>query len=251
MKVYFVGAGPGAPDLLTCRAERLLRSARVCIYAGSLVSPAILDLLPREAERHDSARMTLPQIVEVVLDARRRDCDVVRLHSGDPSIYGAIAEQIAELTQHGIDYEVVPGVSSFQAAAAAVGWELTVPEVTQSIVLTRIEGRTPLPPGQTLENFAQTGATLCLFLSVHGLRQIAERLIPYYGRDCAVVVVYRASWPDQKIVRGTLGDIAARTEAEGIDRTAMVIVRPGEGNTRSRLYDPGFEHGCRAREDDA
>ncbi|GAB6167009.1 precorrin-4 C(11)-methyltransferase [Thermostilla marina] len=251
MKVYFVGAGPGSPDLLTRKAEALLRSARKCIYAGSLVSPAVLDLIPHDAERYDSAGMTLPQIVEVILDARRRNEDVVRLHSGDPAIYGAIAEQIAELNRRGIDYEVVPGVSSFQAAAAALGWELTLPEISQSIVLTRTEGRTTLPPGQTLESFAQTGATLCLFLSVHRLREHAERLIPYYGRDCPTAVVYHASWPDQKIVRGTLADIAERTAAEGIERTAMIIVRPGETNTRSRLYDPEFEHGCRTREDDA
>ena len=176
MTVFFVGAGPGDPDLLTRKAERLLRQCRVCVYTGSLVSPAIIDLLPTAAEKHDSAKLSLPQVINIILDTNARDLDVVRLHTGDPSIYSAIGEQISELERHGVDYEVVPGVSAFQAAAAALGWELTVPEIAQSIVLTRTPGRTPMPESESLERFARTGATLCLFLSAHAIGLHAQTL---------------------------------------------------------------------------
>jgi precorrin-4/cobalt-precorrin-4 C11-methyltransferase len=248
MKVFFVGAGPGDPDLLTRKAERLLRECPVCIYAGSLVSPAIVQLLRPEAEKHDSAKLSLPQVIDLILGARSRDLDVVRLHTGDPSIYSAIGEQIAELEHHGIDYEVVPGVSAFQAAAAALGWELTVPEVAQSIVLTRIPGRTPMPAAESLQRFAETGATLCLFLSAHAIEAHARTLIGYYGQDCPAAVVYHASWRDELIVRGTLADIAEKARGAGITKTALFLVRREGHGGRSRLYDPGFEHGYRKRE---
>jgi precorrin-4/cobalt-precorrin-4 C11-methyltransferase len=250
MKVFFVGAGPGDPELLTRKAERLLRTAKVCIYAGSLVSPEVIALLPATVEKHDSAALSLPRIVELILEARSRDLDVVRLHTGDPSIYGAIGEQMVELERHGIDYEVVPGVSAFQAAAAALRWELTVPEITQSIVLTRTPGRTPMPPGETLERFAAGGATLCLFLSAHTLAASARTLAVHYGAGCPAAVVYHASWPDQKMIRGTLGDIAQKTDRAGIHKTALVIVRPtgSGGATQSRLYAADFSHGYRQGE---
>jgi precorrin-4/cobalt-precorrin-4 C11-methyltransferase len=247
MKVIFVGAGPGDPELLTIKAERLLRSCKCCIYAGSLVSPGVIDLLPERAEKYDSASLSLEEIVNIFREAQAREIDVVRLHSGDPAIYGAIREQMNELDRLGIGYEVIPGVSSFQAAAAALRTELTAPEVAQTIILTRTSGRTPLPGEQELDRLARTQATLCIFLSTGQIDDVARTLVPYYGGDCPAAVVYRASWPEQKIIDGTLDDIAARTISEGIKRTAMIIV--GRALSRdipaSKLYDQGFTHGYR------
>ena len=247
MKVYFVGAGPGDPELLTVRAHRLLTESRVCIYAGSLVTPAVMELLPATSARYDSAGMSLPEIVDVCAGANRAGIDVVRLHSGDPSIYGAIREQMNELDRLGIDYEVIPGVSSFQAAAAVLKTELTVPEAAQSIVLTRAAGRTPVPPEQDLSLLARTRSTLCIFLSVGQIRDVAETLARELDGDCPAAVVYRASWPDQAVVRGTLADIARKTEEAKIGKTAMIVV--GRALSReapvSKLYDPAFSHGFR------
>jgi precorrin-4/cobalt-precorrin-4 C11-methyltransferase len=244
MKVYFVGAGPGDADLLTVRADRLLRSCRICIYAGSLISRAVLALLPPDAERHDSANLDLEEIAALFLYAQERNIDVVRLHSGDPSIYGAIREQMNELDRYGIGYEVVPGISSFQAAAAALRTELTAPEVAQTVILTRTSGRTPMPDSQELENLARTQATLCIFLSTHKVKELAVKLAKYYGEDCPAAVVYRVSWPDQKTIQGTLSDIAEKTAAAGIKKTAIVMV--GQALSReipaSKLYDPAFSH---------
>jgi precorrin-4/cobalt-precorrin-4 C11-methyltransferase len=247
MQVHFVGAGPGDPELLTRKAERLLRACRFCIYAGSLVSPDVLALLPPEAERHDSAALSLQQTTALCLSARERGLDVVRLHSGDPAIYGAIREQMDELDAAGIDYDVVPGVSSFQAAAAALRTELTAPEAAQTIILSRVGDRTPVPPEQELERLAQTRATLCLFLSVHKTESIARALAAHYGADCPAAVVYRASWPDQQIISGTLGDIAAKVKAAGIRKTALILVGRalGRGHAASKLYDARFSHGHR------
>jgi len=247
MIVHFVGAGPGDPELLTLRAERLLKGCRICVYAGSLVSPGVLALIPDTAERHDSAGMSLDQVVAVYRDAQARGIDVVRLHSGDPSIYGAIREQMNALDALGIPYDVCPGVSAFQAAAAALGTELTAPEVSQTIVLTRTSGRTPLPAEQELDRIARTQATLCLFLSIGKLREVAETLAAHYGPDCPAAVVHRASWPDQKVIRGTLADIAQRTEPEGIRATALIVVGRALGRDipASRLYDAAFSHGFR------
>lgn len=247
MKVFFVGAGPGDPDLLTIKARRLLEDCAICVYAGSLVSAEVVALLPVSAEKHDSAEMTLDQTTEVCRDAYARGIDVVRLHSGDPSIYGAIGEQMSRLDELGIDYEVVPGVSSFQAAAAALRTELTAPEVSQTIILTRTSGRTPLPEEQELDQLARTHATLCIFLSVHKLDEVAETLAGHYGADCPAAVVHRASWPDQRVFRGTLADIAAMIEDAGIKSTAMIIVGRAlaRDNAVSKLYDPGFSHGFR------
>jgi precorrin-4/cobalt-precorrin-4 C11-methyltransferase len=249
MKVVFVGAGPGDPELLTLKAARLLKNCRCCIYAGSLVSPEVLTLLPDDAMRWDSATMTLEQTTAVCRQARDEEIDVVRLHSGDPAIYGAIGEQMLELDKLGIAYEVVPGVSSFQAAAAALKTELTAPEVSQTIILTRTSGRTPLPPEQELDRLAQTHATLCLFLSVHKVGEVAEQLTQHYGGDCPVAVVYRASWPDQRIVRGTLADITEKVDATEITRTSMIIVGRAlerQGGPVSRLYSDRFAHGYRS-----
>jgi len=247
MRVFFVGAGPGDPELLTRRAERLLRSCRFCIYAGSLVSPEVLALLPADAETHDSAALSLEQTTALCLKARERGLDVVRLHSGDPSIYGAIGEQMGELDAAGVDYEVIPGVSSFQAAAAALRTELTAPEVSQTVILSRVADRTPVPQEQELGELARTHATLCLFLSVHKIESIARTLTPHYGADCPAAVVYRVSWPDQQIISGTLADIAAKAAAAGISKTALIFVGRAleRGLPASKLYDARFSHGHR------
>ncbi|MEW6347535.1 MAG: precorrin-4 C(11)-methyltransferase [Thermodesulfobacteriota bacterium] len=247
MKVYFVGAGPGDPDLLTVKAHRLLMSSRICVFAGSLVNPELLKLLPAECVRHDSASMTLDEILGVFRKASHQDLDVIRLHSGDPAIYGAIGEQMRAIEQLGIDYEVVPGVSSFQAAAAALRTELTAPEIAQTIILTRTPGRTPMPVQQHLDKLAESRSTLCIFLSTPRLGETVDELIPHYGTDCPVGVVYHASWPDQISVRGTLGDIREKVESAGVKKTAMIIVGHALGRDipASRLYDGGFSHGFR------
>lgn len=252
MKVYFVGAGPGDPELLTIRADRLLRSARVCVWAGSLVNPQLLDILPRDCERHDSAGMDLDAIVAVFVAARERGIDVIRLHTGEPTIYGAIGEQMDALDRLGIDYEVVPGISSFQAAAAAIRVELTAPEIAQTIILTRTAGRTAMPATEELSRLAATRATLCIFLSSDRIGEVVATLAEHYGGECPAAVVYHASWADQKVVRGTLADIAAATRSAGISRTAMVLVgfalaRPMA--RASKLYDARFTHGYREGSD--
>jgi len=244
MKVYFIGAGPGDPDLLTIRAERLLKNCRICIYAGSLVSPAVLELIPKDAQRYDSAAMSLEDILSVCQDAQKREIDVARLHSGDPSLYGAIREQMNGLDRLNIEYEVIPGISSFQASAAVLRIELTAPEVAQAVILTRTSGRTPLPAEQELERMAQTHATLCIFLSGHKIEEVANRLATHYGGDCPAAVVYHATWPDQKIIEGVLGDIAVKVSSAGIGQTCVILV--GRALSRdipsSRLYDSTFTH---------
>ncbi len=250
MTVYFVGAGPGDPELLTRKAHDLITSARCCIYAGSLVGQGILRLIPGQAIKHDSASMDLDAIVQAILAADRQGLDVVRLHSGDPSIYGAIGEQMARLDALGIDYRVVPGVSSFQAAAAALAVELTAPEIAQTVILTRVSGRTPMPEEQELHRIAQTRATLCLFLSVSRIDDIVETLSPIYGTDCPAAVVHHASRADQKIVTGTLSDIAPKTHEERIQKTALILVGPALARhaLESKLYHRGFTHGYRKAE---
>lgn len=248
MRVIFVGAGPGDPELLTVKAERILRKAGCCIYAGSLVSPEIIALLPTDCAMHDSAGMHHDQVVDIYRDCGAKQTDVVRLHSGEPAIFGAIAEQMRALDELGIDYEVVPGISSFQAAAAALRIELTVPEVSQTVILTRAAGRTPVPSGQNLGRLAETGSTLCIFLSISQLENICQELIPHYGAECPAAVVYRVTWPDEVIIRGTLADLPPK--AGGIERTALIMVGPalGREGPASRLYDRAFSHGYRKGE---
>lgn len=247
MQVYFVGAGPGDPGLLTVKARHLLENCKLCVYAGSLVSPQIISLINSDAQKHDSAEMSLDQIIAVVQQAREKDIDVIRLHTGDPSIYGAISEQMNRLDELGIAYEVIPGVSSFQAAAAALNVELTCPEVSQTVILSRTSGRTPMPEHQDIETLAQSRSTLCLFLSIHKIGEIAKQLDKYYGVDCPVAIVYHASWPDQIVIKGTIGDIAEKIKESGITKTAMVIVGHAlaKPNTESQLYDSHFSHGYR------
>lgn len=245
MKVSFVGGGPGDPELLTIKAKRLLESCKVCIYAGSLVSDEVVAMIPDSAEKHNSAGMSLDDTVSVFKNASDKGIDVIRLHSGDPSIYGAIGEQMRELDRLGIDYEVIPGVSSFQAAAAAVKKELTAPEVSQTIILTRAAGRTPVPDEQDLALLGKSKATLCVFLSISKIGDVTDKLKESYGETCPVKVVYRASWPDQEIIDGTLEDIHERVKARGITKTAMIIVgwALDNGNEAvSKLYDKTFSH---------
>lgn len=252
MKVYFIGAGPGDPELLTLKAQRVISSCRVCLYAGSLVPEQVVAIAPEEALVMDTAPMTLDDTHAQILAARDRGEDVARVHSGDPSLYGAIAEQIRRLRADGIEYEIIPGVPAYTAAAAALGQELTVPEVAQSIVLTRVSMKsTSMPAGETLENFARTGTTLAIHLGVRALREIERVLTPHYGADCPVVVAYRVGWPDQMFIRGTLSDIREKVREEKITRTALILVGPVLGEIQdfkdSALYDPEVPHVLRPK----
>lgn len=247
MKVYFIGAGPGDPELLTLKAQRIIARCPVCLYAGSLVPAEVVAGAPEGALVMDTAPMTLVDTHAEICAARDRGEDVARVHSGDPSLYGAIAEQIRLLRKEGIDYQIVPGVPAYAAAAAALGQELTIPEVSQSIVLTRVSMKsTSMPEGETLENFARTGTTLAIHLGVRALRDIQRRLVPFYGEDCPVVVAYRATWPDQMFIRGTLSDIFKKVQAEKLTRTALIMVGPALGEINdfkdSALYDPDIPH---------
>ena len=252
MTVFFIGAGPGDPELLTLKAARLIGACPVCLYAGSLVPEAVVGIAPDGARVLDTASMTLEETHAEIVAAQRRGQDVARVHSGDPSLYGAIAEQIRRLKADGIDYQIIPGVPAYAAAAAAMGTELTVPEVGQSIVLTRMSMKsTSMPAGETLENFARTGTTLAIHLGIRALRDIERQLVPYYGADCPVAVVYRASWPDQVILRGTLSDIHAKVRAAKITRTALIMVGPVLGTQHgfpdSALYDAAKPHVLRPK----
>jgi precorrin-4/cobalt-precorrin-4 C11-methyltransferase len=244
MTVHFIGAGPGAADLLTLRGRDLLAACPVCLYAGSIIPPDMLIHCPPGARLIDTAPMSLDEIETEYISAFANGHDVARLHSGDLSIYSAVAEQIRRLEHHGIPYTLTPGVPAFAAAAAALGRELTLPGVAQSLVITRISGRaSPMPPRETLEAFAATGATLAIHLAIHALDSIVADLLPFYGADCPVAVVARASWPDQLILRGTLADIAQQLAATPIARTALVIVGPAlatETFRDSALYDPDY-----------
>lgn len=247
MKVYFIGAGPGDPELLTLKAQRLIAACPVCLYAGSLVPEQVVAEAPEDALVMDTAPMTLDDTHAEILKAHQAGQDVARVHSGDPSLYGAIAEQIRRLKADRIDYEIVPGVPAYAAAAAALGQELTIPEVAQSIILTRMSMKsTGMPEGETLENFARSKATLAIHLGIRALREIERQLIPYYGPDCPVVVAYRVGWPDQLFLRGTLSDIRAKVRDEKITRTALILVGPALAEVQdfkdSALYDPAMPH---------
>lgn len=243
-KVFFVGAGPGDPDLLTVKGRRLLEQADTVLYAGSLMHEGMLALAKSGSQWHNTAKLALDEFMPLAVLAAQAGKLVVRLASGDPAIYGAMGEMTEWLEREGIEYEVVPGVSSFLAAAAALGRELTVPDVAQSIILTRTEGRTKMPAGEQLADLARHGTTLVVFLSTQVIRMIVEDLRTAYPADTPVAVVYRASWPDQKIVRGTLADIAERVIAEKIAMTAIVIVGPALAarGHKSKLYDHTFSH---------
>ena len=242
--VVFLGAGPGDPELLTLKGRRLLDTADLVVYAGSLVNPVLLDGI--RAVCHDSAALDLEAIMTLLADGYHRGLRTVRLHTGDPAMYGAIREQMQWFDARAILYEVVPGVSSVFAAAAALRTELTVPEVTQTVILTRQAGRTPVPERESLARLAAVQATMCIFLSVALIeRVVADLLAGGYPVDTPVAVVERASWPDERIVRGSLADIAARVADSGIRKTAMIVVGPAlsaDSRIASRLYDAAFSH---------
>ncbi|WIV51020.1 precorrin-4 C(11)-methyltransferase [Marivivens sp. LCG002] len=252
MTVFFIGAGPGDPELLTLKARRIIGECPVCLYAGSLVPEEVVACAPEGARVLDTAPMTLDDTHGEILAAHKRGENVARVHSGDPSLYGAIAEQIRRLKADGIDYQIIPGVPAYAAAAAALGQELTIPEVAQSIILTRMSMKsTSMPAGETLENFGRTGATLAIHLGIRALREIERQLAPFYGADCPVAVVYRVGWPDQAIIRGSLSDIHAKVREAKITRTALVLVGPAlsdnHGFPDSALYDAAKPHVLRPR----
>jgi precorrin-4/cobalt-precorrin-4 C11-methyltransferase len=246
--ILFVGAGPGDPELITLKGARLLAEADVVVYAGSLVPEVMLGHCRAGCEKVDSAPLALGQFVGLMIERARAGRKVVRLHSGDSSIYGATAEQTRLLDDAGLPWAIIPGVSSFQAAAAALGAELTLPGVSQSVILTRAEGRsTPMPEGESLAKLGASKATLCLFLSATLGQKIQDQLLPHYGAACPVGLVVRASWPDERIVRCTLGELERTLKAEKIVKQVMMIIGPvltREGDV-SKLYDQGFTHGYR------
>lgn len=252
MTVYFIGAGPGDPELLTLKAARIIGACPICLYAGSLVPQEVVACAPKNARVMDTAPMTLEETHAEITAAHARGEDVARVHSGDPSLYGAIAEQIRRLKADGIPYQIIPGVPAYAAAAAALGTELTVPEVAQSIILTRMSMKsTSMPAGETLENFARSGATLAIHLGVRALREIERQLIPYYGADCPAVLAYRVGWPDEMLIRGTLSTLRESARAAKITRTALIMVGPAlsenHGFPDSALYDAARPHVLRPK----
>jgi precorrin-4/cobalt-precorrin-4 C11-methyltransferase len=250
-KVHFIGAGPGAPDLITVRGLRLIEICPVCLYAGSLVPEAVVAAAPKGARVVDTAPLTLDEIIAEMQAAHAEGLDVARVHSGDISLYGAIAEQMRRLDALGIPYDLTPGVPAFAAAAAALGIELTLPDVTQTVILTRTSVRSsPMPLGEELDQLARTGATLAIHLSINNLAPIVRALLPHYGADCPAAIVHRASWPDERILRGTLGDIRSAAKDAHITRTALILVGRALGAahfSESRLYAPDHHHVLRPR----
>ncbi len=225
MTVYFIGAGPGAADLITVRGRDLIARCPVCLYAGSIVPRELLTYCPPGARILDTAPLSLDEIETEFVSANAGGLDVARLHSGDLSIYSALAEQLRRLERHGIAYTLTPGVPAFAAAAAALRCELTIPEVAQSVVLTRVSGRASrMPESEKLASFAESGATLVIHLAIHAIDAIVDELLPFYGADCPAAVVVQASSPTQRVVRGTLADIAAKVAEERIERTALILV---------------------------
>lgn len=254
--VLFVGAGPGDPELITVKGQKALQRADLVIYAGSLVNPALLAQLKPDAIAIDSAPLTLEQVMTRMMAAVGAGQRVVRLHTGDPALYGAIQEQMERLDQAGISYAVIPGVTAVFAGAAALRQQLTLPEVSQTLILSRIEGRTPVPDNEQLRKVAAVGGTLCLYLSVDKVELVVAELLAggVFTRATPAAVIYRASWPDERIVEGTLADIAVRVAEAGIHRQALILVgevlsaRRQGVISRSKLYDPEFSHGYRERE---
>ena len=246
MTVHFIGAGPGAADLITVRGRDLIAAAPVVLYAGSLVAPAMLQWAAPGARVVDTAPLNLDQIIAEMAEADQAGQDVARVHSGDPSLYGAIQEQMRRLDALEISHDITPGVPAFAAAAAALGRELTLPGIGQSVVLTRTAMKSSaMPEGETLAAFAATGATLAIHLSVRNLAHVCRELVPHYGPECPAVVVYRVSWPDERVIRATLATIREATRAAKITRTALILVGPvlaDEDFADSRLYAPDHRH---------
>ena len=251
MTIHFIGAGPGAADLITVRGRDLIARCPVCLYAGSLVPRALLDHCPPGARIVDTAPMSLDEIVAECRRATDADQDVARLHSGDLSVWSAMGEQLRRLDEEKIAYTITPGVPSFAAAAAALGQELTLPELAQTVVLTRTSGRaSAMPPGEKLASFAATGATLAVHLSIHVLDKVVADLMPHYGAECPVAVVYRATWSDERVIRGTLCTIAAEVAKTPLERTALILVGKVLGARdfrNSALYDAAYQRRFRGR----
>jgi precorrin-4/cobalt-precorrin-4 C11-methyltransferase len=249
--VIFVGAGPGDPELITVKGQKALAQADLILYAGSLVSPAVLGWAGPGAELIDTARLNLEEIVGKIIEGHRNGKRVIRVHSGDPALFGAIQEQLEFLEQEAIPCVVIPGVTAAFAAAAALAQELTLPEVTQTVILTRAAGRTPVPEREALGDLARHGATLVIYLSIKLLDAVVAELTSAYGPETPVVVAYRVSWPDQRLLRGTLATIVDIIKESGIERQALIMVGPalaareGKLQARSKLYDRGFAHGFR------
>lgn len=247
-KVFFIGTGPGDPELITVKGMRLLKDADLVIYAGSLVREKVLEYCEKGPVIKNSASMSLEEITSLMVEAARQGKKVVRLHTGDPSLYGALREQADVLEREGVAYEIVPGVSSAFASAAALKRELTLPGVTQTVIFTRVEGRTPVPDKERLSKLSAHGATICIFLSIAMIDDVVKELSEGYSMETPVAVVYRASWEDEKVVKGTLADIAPKVKEAGISRQAMIIVGRAIGDEPfepSKLYDAGFSHGFR------
>ena len=246
MTVHFIGAGPGAPDLITVRGLKLIQSCKMCLYAGSLVPAEVVAEAPEGAEVIDTAPLHLDQIMDKISDAHHAGLDVSRVHSGDPSVYGAIAEQMRRLDMLEIPFNVTPGVPAFAAAAAVLGQELTLPEIAQTVIVTRTDGKaSPMPEGEDLASLGAHRATLALHLSIRNLAKVVRELSPHYGSDCPVVVVYRVTWPDEKVIFGTLADIREKVRVGKITRTALILVGHVFGNrdfTDSRLYAKDHQH---------
>jgi precorrin-4/cobalt-precorrin-4 C11-methyltransferase len=244
MTVHFIGAGPGAVDLITVRGRDLLARCPICLYAGSIVSADLLALCPPDVRAIDTAPMSLDEIEAEFVTAHATGRDVARLQSGDLSLYSAVAEQVRRLARRNIPYTLTPGVPAFAAASAAIGRELTVPEVAQTVILTRVDGRASrMPEGERLATYAATGASLAIHLAIHALDRVVSELLPHYGADCPVAIVAHASWPDESIIRGTLGDIVARLAANPIERTALILVGralAAEDFRDSALYDADY-----------
>ncbi|HHT9134210.1 MAG TPA: precorrin-4 C(11)-methyltransferase [Candidatus Avalokitesvara rifleensis] len=240
MKVYFIGAGPGDPELLTIKGKKILEKVGYCLYAGSLVNEELLGYTRPGTRHYNTHGMSLEEQLKVINEAQERDEDVARLHTGDPSIYGAIQEQMKALDAVGIDYEVIPGVSSFLAAAASLKQELTLPGVSQTVIVTRVEGQTPVPAKESLKVLAQSKATLCIFLSANQIEKIVGELLPSYGPDCPAAVVYKSTWKEEKIVRTPLSKLAEGVKREGIKKTALIIVGEvlARDFERSQVYQP-------------
>jgi len=250
MKVYIIGAGPGDPDLITVKGARLIAECPIVLYTGSLVPAEVLRGARADAQVLDSSGMTLDQITEILVRAKENNQNVARVHTGDPSIFGSTAEQMRKMRGLGIEYEIIPGVSSFSGAAASLGRELTLPELSQTIIITRVEGRTPMPDGEKLAELAKHKATLVFFLSITLVRQICEDLTPVYGSDCPIAIVHKATMADERILLGTLGDIEEKWKASGIRSQAIIIVGrvlTAEDFADSRLYAADFFHKFRKR----
>ena len=253
MTVYFIGAGPGAPDLITLRGRDVIARCPVCLYAGSLVPEEVLAHAPADAKIIDTAPLHLDQIMGHMAAAHALGQEVARVHSGDPSLYGAIGEQMRRLDLLEIPYEIVPGVPAFAAASAALKREFTLPGISQTVILTRTSVRaSDMPPGEELAELARSRATLAVHLSVNNMARVVRDLAPHYGEDCPVAVAYRVSWPDELILRGTLADIRDKVKEAGITRTALILVGPVLGDAaafeNSKLYDATHHHVLRPRD---